>query len=229
MDSKNSSASSASSASSKPTFNAIPKEFFPLMASFCGDQFQSLNRVWISSRDNKSIDNRIPKSMLMTMVSLNAMVLSTLPMGMRDLNICKAALKQNGLAWPHIPRKFREEAHTSLGADLAMIAVKSNGLALGKIKPQFHTPALRDAAVANNIMAIAYVPENKRTEKMYQLALAQVMGNSQLIAFLQPHMRTAEMYELAVKEGNCPLKYIPPEILSKTMFMNRGFKSEVQL
>jgi hypothetical protein len=202
----------------KTTFKSIPDHLLPLIASFCNKPMQTLTATWIANFDNpvRPITPAMPESLVIDMLHIDGMQLALLPMAKRSLAVCRAALQQDALAWPHIPRYLRE----SPALNLISIATGKNGLVLRHLIHRPLTPAQKEAAVANNAMAVAFIPASQRSPSMYRAVVAQATQNSRLLQMVREEDRTLEMYELAIKENTLSLKDVPLAMQSYNMYKN---------
>ena len=213
-----SSSSSTSVSFKKSTFKSIPDHLLPLIASFCNKPMQTLAATWIANFDNhaRPITPALPESLVIDILHLDGMQIAHLPMAKRSLAVCRTALRQNALAWIHIPRYLRN----SHQLNLVEIAVGVNGMVLRHLRPEQLNQNQRETAVANNALAMAFIPMSQQSPSMYQSLLGQATHNSHLIQMVQTKDRTLAMYELAILENTLALEHVPVSMRSYSMYRN---------
>ena len=197
-------------------FKDLPEELLPLIASFSSKPFQTLNAAWLARIDKqeKLLSLRMPEDLVFDLVRRNGLLLAELPMIKRTPTICKAALQQNGEAWTHVPRQQRENPHLNL----AITAVKSNGLALGLIPFHIRTPVIKELAVKNNAMAVGFLQSSDITPNIYKEILIQAAHNGRLLHYLNEDDKTQEMYAVAIKQKVMALKNVPETMRNQEMY-----------
>ena len=93
----------------------------------------------------------------------------TVPITLSPEEKIKKDIESDGMAIKKAPKKF-------IGLELCKIAVEQNGLALKyiiKTYPQYLSDSIIETAVRNNGLAIAFVPTDKITRELAQLAVCQ--------------------------------------------------------
>lgn len=99
-------------------------------------------------------------------VKINGLMLKYLGEFKDNPTVVEAAIMQNGYAMRYASRCFQ------YNFTLALKAVKSNGLAIQFIKPDFvNNPKIAEAAVAQDPHAYRYVGEKFKLEKIFTLSV----------------------------------------------------------
>ena len=131
--------------------------------------------------------------------------------------ICKVAVKRNGLALEFVPKDFLTE-------ELCKIAVEDDGRALEFVPEYFSTEEICKIAIKNDNNALKFVPEKHKTLGVCKNAIAKTLGAYMDILSFVPEVFQKELTENFIRcfpqkisKGNVELVKITPNTCNKQL------------
>jgi hypothetical protein len=140
-------------------------------------------------------------------VKKNGLALQFIPEHLIIEELCELAIQQNGWSLKWVPYELRTK-------DFCEMAVKQNGRSLKFIQQKERTYKLCELAVQNNGSALSNVPKELITKKICELA---VQNNGSALSDVPKELITKELCELAIKGDGRSLGYVPEKFITKEL------------
>lgn len=134
--------------------------------------------------------------------------------------IVNAVIQADGIALKDVAKRL-------VTADLCQIAVQQNGLALACIVEKYPDKLSDEMiyeAVKNDGLAIEYVPRDKITKELAQIAIQQPLKEGSApykypIAYIPPSLLDYPMVTESIKKAPLSLRYVPRELMTKALML----------
>ena len=147
-------------------------------------------------------EENITMEMCFAAVQNNGITLYHVPKRFKTMEMCFAAVQNNGIALYHVPKRFKT-------MEMCFAAVQNNGTALYYVPKRLKTMEMCFVAVQNNGYALKYVPDELRT---IGTCLAAVQTYCYSLVHVPIELRTREVCLAAVQKCGDMLEYVPDEL-----------------
>jgi len=153
------------------------------------------------------ICNSITEQVLVAKLAVEAegYTLSSLPLHLRTLEVCEAAVRNRPSAFRFSPIPLR-------GPKLCSLAVALDGAQLEHVPQECRSSALCETAVTQDGLALQHVPKTLRTASM---CLSAVRQNGLALEFVPLRLQTRTICQEAMEQNPFAIRHLPYKMITE--------------